>query len=250
MPLIPFPNVPNVSGVPDLNRAVIGIGVRTGITQKIQGLDKFGLINKFAGPKWSLVNKSGTEVLKPDSVISLDWRGEHAVATYPIENGNFAAYNKVAMPYDLRVVMTFSGSSANSVLGVFLPGFKETKKQSLQKINNLLKDTSLYDFITPDATYINLNLRGYDYSRTSKSGVSLLIIEMTFIQVMTAVSNKTKTAKAPEGNKTSLLGSVTPKIPSVGQLASLVPGYSAVSGLVNTASNAVSGATSLVKFFS
>ncbi|GGD61292.1 hypothetical protein GCM10010985_14230 [Caballeronia grimmiae] len=39
MPLIPFPNVPPVAGVPDLNRLPMAVGVLTGVTQALQGID-------------------------------------------------------------------------------------------------------------------------------------------------------------------------------------------------------------------
>ncbi|MFL9999152.1 hypothetical protein PQR34_48040 [Paraburkholderia sediminicola] len=95
MPLIEFPDVPPMAGVPDLNRLPLAVGVLTGITPAIQGLDYFNLLPADV-PQWILADDQGNALVTPDSVVELGFRGEQSIPSYPVEAGSFAAYNKVA----------------------------------------------------------------------------------------------------------------------------------------------------------
>jgi hypothetical protein len=48
-------------------------------------------------------------VITPDNVLSLEYKGEERVSNFPIEAGGFSSFNKVAIPFDLRIVMTCGG---------------------------------------------------------------------------------------------------------------------------------------------
>jgi hypothetical protein len=83
MPLIPFPNVPPVAGVPDLDRLPLAIGVRTGVVQALQGIDYFGLMSGDT-PQWLLCDDEGNAIVTPNAVVDMGFRGEQRVASYPV----------------------------------------------------------------------------------------------------------------------------------------------------------------------
>ena len=115
MPLIPFPNVPPLPGVPNLRRAAAGVLVRTGIAPAIMGLDRFGLLSRFLGPQWGVFSAGGAgAVLVPDTIASIEFKGDSDIANHPVEKGGFASYNKVAKPFEVSVVMTCSGGGQQS----------------------------------------------------------------------------------------------------------------------------------------
>ncbi|MFP6560405.1 hypothetical protein WJ542_19195 [Paraburkholderia sp. B3] len=72
MVLIPFPDVPPVAGVPDLNRLPLAAGVLTGVTPALEGLDYFGFLPGDI-PQWILADDQGNALVTPDSVVDLGY---------------------------------------------------------------------------------------------------------------------------------------------------------------------------------
>lgn len=208
MSLIPFPDVPQVPGVPNIPRAAIGVGVITGVVQQIQKYDQLGLLNKFLGNPWSIVDQNGQPVILPDSVVSFSVKGEQKIATHPVELGSFNAYNKVATPFDLQLVMTCNGQGSMS------------RDAFLTQIKSMQASLDLYNIITPDDTYRNYNLVRFDYRREASSGVSLITVSAAFMEVRTTAIN-VPIAKLPAGQYPVKLGMVNVNVPSPQQLASL-----------------------------
>jgi hypothetical protein len=192
MSLIPFPNVPKVPGVPDVPRSITN--AVTGIYRALGG-DLFGLMDLFSSTKWQILTAGGQPALTPDSVIGLEYKGDAKIATHPVENGSFSAYNKVAVPSDLHIVMTCGGMGQMTRAG-FLIALEAMK-------NSLL----LYSIVTPDATYPRMNLINYSYRRTAKNGVSMLTVEAAFQEVRESAvigyySTKTPAAQDNQGRGT------------------------------------------------
>lgn len=220
MSLIDFPNVPLAPGVPDVRRSAIGIGAVSGVLGAIAGVDYFGLLDGVLGPEWGIYDKDGNMVIVPDSVIAFDYRGEQRISKYPVELGSFSSYNKVALPYDIRVVMSCSGSQGSQLsdLTNALSGNGAVTRDAFLTTLELMKEsTDLYDFATPDFTYQNVNLVRFDYRRTSNQGVTLLVVDAQFEEVrQTAVAVYSATAQ-PQGETPVSTGSVQPVEPTVDQ---------------------------------
>jgi len=215
MPLIPFPNVPNVKGVPALMRAASATGSIVTIAKS------FGLI-KDKTAEWRILSADGKTAIKPDSVISFEYRGESKISTYPVENGSFASYNKVRMPADARLTMT-CGGNVSSVLGSIISGSTDkTKEYFLSKLEEMKNSTDSFSIVTPDAEYKNMNLVGYDYSRRSTNGVTLLTVDASFMEVrVSALVQYSSTAK-PSGSNPVSNGSVDPAAASTAQYDALL----------------------------
>lgn len=243
MPLINFPSVPIAPGVPDLRRSAIGIVSRVspGLLGAITRYDTFGLLDGLLGPKWGIYDKTGKPILDVDSVVMFDYRGEHHISNYPVEMGSFSSYNKVARPYDIRMAVACTGYG------------KQKRDRFLQQLDLLQQTTELYDIATPDATYTNVNLTRYDYRRTSREGVTLLLVDLQWqeVRVMTnAVYKETAkpsgmlgkvmgTVKAIEARVNGAIGSVQGGIASA-----LSPISSAAGGLIGSAQSTLGGALS------
>ena len=108
MPLINFPNVPPLPGVPNLRRAVTGVLTRTGLLPAIRGLDRFGLLDMLMGPQWGVFDESGIVMLQPDTIAAVEYKGDYEIANHPVEEGGFASYNKVAKPFEISGQLTVS----------------------------------------------------------------------------------------------------------------------------------------------
>lgn len=190
MPITPvskglFPDVPNVLGVPALRREFTTRQTTRLIISRI--LSRI-LLSRFTNRGvWGLYNKDG-KLIEASSVYSLDFKGPSKISEVPLQNGSFAAYNKVQVPdfYLLRLVKTGSDALRN---------------QFLIDIDTAKKSTDLYYIVTPEKTYLNVSIEEYIYKRTAQDGVSMLIVDITFKeirQVRPAFSTvKLQDAKSP-----------------------------------------------------
>lgn len=144
----------------------------------------------------------GTPVLTPDNVLSLEWRGEERISDFPVQNGQFVSFNKVAVPYDLRMVVTCQGlnlvqealASVTQILDQALGqlglafGQPMSRDAFLRQLDAMLASTDLYNVVTPDKVYQNVNLVSYNHSKKSDEGGTLIIAELLFREVRESVS--------------------------------------------------------------
>lgn len=158
--------------------------------------------------------KSGSPVLTPDSVLSLEWRGEERISDYPVQNGQFVSYNKVKVPFDLRVVMTCQGlnvvqdalkpvtqliNQALSNVGLAF-GQPMTRDAFLRQLDSMLDSTDLYDVVTPDKVYSNVNLVAYNHAKKSDEGGTLIIAELMFREIRESGNAQYSTPSSSVGN--------------------------------------------------
>jgi hypothetical protein len=206
MPLIKFPDVPMVSGVPNINRSVIGVAVLAGISA-IQKYDTFGLLSKFLGNVWAIVDDNGNPVVTPDSVLSFEYRNEQKISNYPIEKGSFQTYNKVSSPYDIRLRMTCNGQG------------QMTRDVFLATMQTMNESINLYSIVTPDATYTNCNVTHFDYRRESRNGVQMLTVDVWLQEVRTPSNAYNPFSVKPSGQKGISIGNVDLRLPTVKQVS-------------------------------
>lgn len=197
MPRIKFPNVPPLPGVPNLNRLAVGALTRTGILPALRGLDRFGLLDAFFGPQWGVFDKSGAAVLKPDTVVSVEYKGDEEIMSHPVEQGGFASYNKVSKPSEITVVMTCSGNNGQS------------REDFLAALENLKFHLDLLNIVTADHAYEGYNLVHYDYKRSAQNGVSLLTVNCRFQEVRETATIEYTETKQPDGQKAQGGGTVS-----------------------------------------
>lgn len=208
MPFIEFPDIPPFPGVPNIRRASVGVGVIAGVVQQIQKYDTYGIISKFFNPAWVLVGANGQTVITPDSVLSVEYRGEQRISNFPIEKGSFASYNKIAVPYDLRVSLTCNGQG------------EMTRDAFLTQLEAMKNSLDIYTFITPDFNYQSINLEHYDYRREAGRGVQLITADLFFTEIRIVDNNVFANTATPSGSGQQKNGSVNTLPPTQDQTAS------------------------------
>jgi len=219
MPLIPFPNVPKLPGVPPLNRAGYNAASQAAakVVSAASGIKALGLVAQQRS--WQILDESGATLLQPDAVLSLEYRGEAKISTYPVEGGGFSSYNKVRAPADLHIVMTCAGTGSG--VGTGIGTGKQTREAFLSALAKLKDGVKLATIVTPDAVYKPFALVGYDFQRTSKSGVTMLTVSASFQEVAeTATAERTQTAQ-PAGAPMVSGGAVKAEAPTASQAAKL-----------------------------
>lgn len=166
LPTPAIPDVPRAPGVPTVPSLSTSVGTAilgaTAIVSAIQSL----LTNDFV---WGIYDENDELALTPDTISHLDYRKDFRVPDYPIEEGGFATYNKVATPFENRVVLAKSGTL-------------DERSDLLQVLEDMVASLNLYTIVTPEFTYVDVNLIGLSIYRAPRN-VQMLSIELTFTEI-------------------------------------------------------------------
>lgn len=215
IPKLPFPNVPKLPGVPQLARSnlfppgpppILGLAIALGkLWQSI-----------FAQPQWGIYKPGGdntinaggifdpqaktadTLVVKPDSFGEFDYRNESSVSDFPVQDGGFASFNKVNNPFEITVRLYKGGS-------------KQARKKFLDSIEAIIGTLDLYKIVTPEKTYLGVNVTRYELSRRGPRGAYFLtevdlyfreirIVKATYSTTATTTQNAQQPSAAPVVN--------------------------------------------------
>lgn len=185
-----MPAVPNLPGVPPLSSYLLGALPGLLLTDLV-----FALIGETAAP-WGIY-LGGVPVVDADSVVTFDFRQEYTVSDYPLEQGAFESYDKVQVPFDVRVRYAAGGSEFNRQL-------------LLTSIDDIVGDLNLYDVVTPEIVYPSCNVVHQDYRRTNVNGVGLLQIDVWLVQVRVTAQAAFQNVQNPQSASAKSLGIVQP----------------------------------------
>ena len=170
-----------------------------------------------SGPQWGVFDQDGNAVITADTFVSLEYKQEWPISDYVIEDGGFASYDKIELPFDVRVTFASGGSLAN-------------RQALLDSIDAIAYDLNLYDVITPEKTYHGVSCSHYDYSRKATNGVGLIQVTIWFTEIRvqgTASFTQTATPGAASPAATGAVQTTTPTAPQAsalyGAVGSLVP---------------------------
>ncbi|AJY65693.1 hypothetical protein [Burkholderia glumae] len=175
LPVPDFPNVPPLPGVPALPRAP-GESLGSFAISTVLS-DAVDFLQSILRPQWGIFDSRGVPVAPADTALSIEYRGDSHISGYPQEEGGFASYNKVQVPYQARVQLVCAKSEA-------------ARQEFLAQIEAAKQSTMLFRVVTPDVTYENANVIAYDYRRTSRAGVTLLVVEVFVEEVRQTVVAK------------------------------------------------------------
>lgn len=215
-----MPDVPNVPGVPTLSSySDSGVSLLVG--------DAFGAIIALVAPPWG-VYIDGAPVFTPASVIgqnlapvlsaistiaaaiglpnvvpvqasmvTFDYKAESPISNYPQQNGAFQSYDKVQMPYDVRLKLACAGDAS--------------QRQSFQDTLEALRtSTVLVQVMTPEKVFDDCNCTHVSFTRSSDSGVAMILADVWFEEVrQTSTATYTNT-KSPTDAAPQSIGNVQP----------------------------------------
>lgn len=140
--------------------------------QNIQKLPTLsGLANKFLRGSWTLYD---AEELSPIVTFTSFWGyNAHEISEVPaheIEEGSFAAYNKINNPSEFTATLAISGSNWDL-------------SDALDKLTTYKKSTKLVNLVLPFRTYLNLNLVDFTHGITEGQPVNMLVVELKLKEI-------------------------------------------------------------------
>ena len=150
--------------------------------------------------QWGLFLNGGPVVVS-DNVISFEFKQDYRLSNYNQEEGAFETYNKVQLPYDVRLRFSTGGSAAD-------------RQQMIDSVDAIIASLDLYDAVTPERVYTSVNPVHQDYRRTARDGVGLLTIDVYCQQVRVTATpqfaNSTPTGATGGADTTTTNISVIP----------------------------------------
>lgn len=142
------------------------------------------------GQQWGLF-LGGAPVIVADNVVSFDYRKQYSISDYPVEEGSFQSYDKVELPGDIRITFSTGGSVAD-------------REAFLVSCQAIVKDLNLYDAVSPEAIYPNMNVSHLDYRRTAQNGMGLMVVNLWLLEIRlqqaAALSNPASPSSASQVN--------------------------------------------------
>ena len=120
--------------------------------------------------QWGLYDQSGLPAVLADNVQSLEVTLEAQISDFPVENGGFASYNKVIRPFDVRVAMTKGGSV-------------EDRQAFVQQVQDAWQSLELFNVVTPEVVYLDVNVVGVRRLVESDRGVGLMMLDVSLRKV-------------------------------------------------------------------
>lgn len=238
MPLIPFPNIPAYPGVPPIPRIApgvpaINISLANGqgdpfaaqqnpapaSTQSTVYADEWGIFDSDSGAALYSPTEGGTL-----SFFSMSYARRMQISDFPIEANTstegaaFASFNKVWQPANPIVTFALSGSETEQ------SGF-------LAALDAACISTTLYDVLTPEASYLQHSIESYSYQRTARRGATMLMVEISLKEILQVSPSFSQiSSDSPIDNPQS--SSATPAVNS-GLTQPATPPQSALSKLLN-----------------
>lgn len=167
----------------------------------------------------------------PDSWGEFAPRYESQISDYPVEQGAFAAYNKVRRPTGVTVTLVKTGSDVARFL--WLSAIEQSELQSPNR---------LFTLISPQAIYVGYTIVGMSYETRQDRGSNMLHLTLQFSQVpQIASSDASKSnTKAPKSGIVDRIGQVFTSATSGVQTAlANATNFTTASGTIKTAVSAV-----------
>lgn len=142
------------------------------------------------------------------STASFEYAKDWRIADYQVEQGSFENYDKVELPFDVKVTLVNDDPTP-------------LRQTFLATIDGMARSFDLYNVLTPEKVYLNCSVAHYDYKKTARSGVSMLIVDVWFQEIReTALTTFLNTA-IPGISDQAGLGAVTSSSPPAGLIGSL-----------------------------
>jgi hypothetical protein len=182
MPLIPFPNAPQVPGVPAILRETTIPSVSELVNYGLGALTEI----LFGVPRWGLYDDSGAPVVVFDSFLGIRFRNGGRVSDFPVEQGGFSSFNKVDTPFDAVIRLAHGGDLAS-------------RAAMLATLEQIVHNTDLYSVVTPEIVYPSANLVNYSISRTQRDGSSLLTVELALREIRQTALPEFSATEDPSG---------------------------------------------------
>lgn len=139
-------------------------------------VDVLSILGAQNSQQWGLF-QNGEPVVTADNVVAFDFRQDRRISNYPVEEGAFESYNKVPVPFDVRLTFSTGGSVAK-------------RQEMINSIDAIIDSTDVFDGVTPEKVYTSINPVHQSMRRTGRSGAGLVVIDVYCQQIRVTTSQQ------------------------------------------------------------
>lgn len=167
-------------------------------------------------PQWGIFDTGNNPIIAPDTILAVDFKRDYSTPDYPIEDGGFETYNKVARPFEAKFTMAKGGSIA-------------ARQNFIAILELITADLRLYNVVTPEHTWLNANVTHWDYDRKADRGATLITVNVWLREIRVAPAPAFKATKTAAAQAPVAGGTVQAATPTFAQS---VAGRNAVSASI------------------
>lgn len=169
--------------------------------------------NADAARQWGIFTLEGDFAVPCDNVIAFENALEARISDYPVapndtdnpsQTVGFGSYNKVILPYDIRLIMSRGGTV-------------EDRQEFLKAVSDAWQSTELFDVVTPECVYLNVNVVGVRRMAAGDRGMGLMVLEVALRKVRQSATLSFTQTKEPSGAGQVKDGSVQAQKPADAQ---------------------------------
>ena len=185
----PYPDVPTgAAGLPSILRApgvVISESTTTTLTSDLVS----GSSSQSQGASlWQVVNnRTGADIFQGYSFLSFQYDSDYRMADHPVEQGGFACYNKVKVPFGIKISIAFVGDDA-------------ARQAALSQADVEMARLDGYTIKTPENQFLTkiVDVIHFGYKRTAVEGVTMIKADFHFqeLRIVSSTLTTTQTASA------------------------------------------------------
>lgn len=170
-------------------------------------------VNADTARQWGLFTQDGDFAAPADNVIALEVGLEARISDYPVapntagsptETVGFGSYNKVVVPYDVRLIMSRGGSV-------------EDRQDFLKAVQDAWQSVELFNVVTPECVYLDVNVVGVRRLAAPDRGATLMSLEIALRKVRQTATLTFVQTKEPSGSGQVKDGSVQARQPADAQ---------------------------------
>lgn len=187
-----FPNVPIAPGVPAVARSIL-FPADDSAEEPLAGSGE--QVNADTARQWGLFTQGGELAAPTDNIIAVEVGLEARISDYPVEKGGFGSYNKVIVPFDVRLIMSRGGSV-------------EDRQDFVKAIQDAWQSTELFNVVTPEVVYLDVNIVGVRRVAMADRGMGLMTLEVVLRKVRETARLTFTQTKEASGSGTVKDGSV------------------------------------------
>jgi hypothetical protein len=135
------------------------------------------------------------------STVRFQYAQEWPISNYPQEQGAFQSYDKVTLPFDVKLRVAAGGSQSN-------------RQAFIQTCLSIANSLALFDVVTPEMVFTSVNCTHVDWDREAERGATLISIDLWFQQIAVQAAASFSNTQQPGNAGQQSIGSVQPQTPN------------------------------------
>ena len=135
------------------------------------------------------------------STVEFEYAQDWPISNYPQEQGAFQSYDKVTLPFDVKLRLASGGDSS-------------TRQGFLNTCLAIANSFALFDVVTPELTFTSVNCTHIDWRRNAREGAELIQVDLWFQQIAVTAAVSFTNTQQPGDAATQSLGNVQPQTPN------------------------------------